>query len=106
MHLKTDPARTYEYQYTGPNVQGLAGLEVRLRTGSVFIEYKFTDADYAAPVTHTDGWWLPLDLYRQFSRWWSGTEPPGGWAGARLTSHQLVGGFLVRFVPKAVPAVP
>ncbi len=105
IHLKTDPARTYEYQYTGPNVQALIGLEIRLRTGSVFVEYKFTHADYAGPLTHTDGSWLPLDLYRQFSRWWSGEDPPGGWAGARLTSHQAVGGFLVRFVP-AVPAAP
>ncbi len=101
LHLLTDPARTYEYQYTGPIAQALLGLELRLRTGSVFIEYKFTIADYRAPVTHRDGTWLPVDMWRQFSRWWSGQEPPGGWASTRLTSHQVIGGFLVRFVPAA-----
>ena len=101
LHLLTDPARTYEYQYTGPIAQALFGLELRLRTGSVFIEYKFTIADYRAPVTHRDGTWLPVDMWRQFSRWWSGEEPPGGWASTRLTSHQVIGGFLVRFVPAA-----
>jgi len=39
-------------------------------------------------------------MWRQFSRWWSGEEPPNGWAGSKLISHQVIGGFLVRFVPK------
>jgi lipid A oxidase len=99
IHLKTDPARTYEYQYTGPTAQALFGIEWRLRTGSLFIEYKFTFADYWGPITHTDGSWLPLDMWRQFSRWWTGTPPPGGWAGAKLSSHQVVGGFTARFKP-------
>lgn len=101
IHVKTDPARTYEYQYTGPTAQALFGIEYRLRTGSVFVEYKFTFADYLGPLTHTDGSWLPLDMWRQFSRWWSGEDPPGGWAGARLASHQVVSGFTVRFAPSA-----
>lgn len=100
IHLKTDASRTYEYQYTGPCAQALFGLEFRLRTGSIFIEYKFTAADYLGPLTGRDGTWYPIDMWRQFSRWWNGEEPPGGWAGARLVSHQVVGGFLVRFVPK------
>ncbi len=104
MHLATDPARTYEYQYTGPTAQALFGLEFRTRTGSVFVEYKFTIADYRAPVTHRDGSLLPIDLWNQFSRWWSGAEPPGGWGETRLTSHQVVGGFLVRFVPAGTAA--
>ncbi|MEQ1652711.1 MAG: hypothetical protein ABL897_09500 [Hyphomicrobium sp.] len=104
IHLKTDPARTYEYQYTGLNGQALAGVEFRTKTGSVFFEYKFTLADYVAPVTHTDGNWLPMDMWRQFSRWWSGTAPPGGWASTRLTSHQVIGGFYVRFLPDAAAA--
>ena len=104
MHLATDPARTYEYQYAGPTAQALFGIEFRSRTGSVFLEYKFTIADYRAPVTHRDGSWLPIDMWRQFSRWWSGTEPPGGWGETRLTSHQVVGGFLVRFVPAGTAA--
>jgi lipid A oxidase len=101
IHLLTDPARTYEYQYTGLNGQALAGIEFRTPTGSVFFEYKFTLANYKSPVTHTDGNWLPQDMWRQFSRWWSGTEPPGGWVSTRLTSHQVIGGFYVRFVPQA-----
>jgi lipid A oxidase len=101
VHAITDPARTYEYQYTGPNAQALLGIEFRLNTGSVFIEYKFTIANYTAPITHRDGSWLPIDMWRQFSRWWSGAEPPGGWASTRLTSHQVIGGFYVRFTPAA-----
>lgn len=100
IHLKTDEKRTYEYQYTGPCAQALFGLEFRLRTGSIFIEYKFTAADYWGPLTGRDGTWFPIDMWRQFSRWWSGEEPPNGWAGSKLVSHQVIGGFLVRFVPK------
>lgn len=100
IHLLTDPTRTYEYQMTGLNGQALFGIEFRSTTGSIFLEYKFTLADYLAPITHTDGNWLPFDMWRQFQRWWSGTEPPGGWASTRLTSHQVVGGFTVRFVPE------
>ncbi len=99
IHLLTDPARTYEYQYTGPCAQALIGLELRLKTGSIFFEYKFTVADYSGPLTGRDGTWFPVDMWRQFSRWLSGEEPPGGWAGARLTSHQAIGGFMVRFKP-------
>ncbi|MFT3733090.1 MAG: hypothetical protein QM780_17010 [Hyphomicrobium sp.] len=95
-----DASRTYEYQYTGPVGQALFGLEFRLKTGSVFVEYKFTMADYWGPLTGRDGTWFPIDMWRQFSRWWSGEPPRDGWAGARLTSHQVVGGFLTRFVPK------
>lgn len=100
IHLNTDAARTYEYQYTGLNCQALFGVEFRLSTGSVFLEYKFTLASYEAPVTNTDGNWLPLDLWRQFSRWWSGANPPGGWGSTQLLSHQVIGGFYVRFVPE------
>ena len=101
MALTTDEARTYEYQYTGPAAQALFGVEFRLRTGSIFLEYKFTIADYRAPHTYRDGSLFPLDMWRQFSRWWPGEEPPGGWGSNRLTSHQVVGGFLVRFAPEA-----
>ena len=106
MHLATDPARTYEYQYTGPAAQALLGLEFRTRTGSVFLEYKFTIADYRAPVTHRDGSVLPIDLWNQFSRWWSGAEPPGGWGETRLTSHQVIGGFVVRFATVGTSVAP
>ena len=70
IHLRTDPARTYEYQYTGPTAQALIGIELRLKTGSIFLEYKFTVADYWGPITHRDGTLLPFDLWQQFSRWW------------------------------------
>ena len=105
IHLKGDASRTYEYQYTGPNAQALFGLEFRLKTGSIFLEYKFTYADYWGPLTGRDGSWLPIDMWHQISRWWSGAEPRDGWAGAQLTSHQVVGGFLARFAP-ASPATP
>lgn len=104
MHVNGDPARTYEYQYTGPTAQALFGLEFRMRTGSVFLEYKFTVADYRAPHTYRDGSLFPIDMWSQFSRWWSGEEPPGGWGSTRLTSHQVIGGFLVRFVPETAAA--
>jgi lipid A oxidase len=99
IHSLADPARTYEYQYAGPVAQALVGVEFRLKSGSVFLEYKFTTADYLSPITHRDGSVLPIDLWHQFSRWWSGEEPPGGWASVRLTSHQVIGGFLVRLAP-------
>ncbi len=99
VHMAADPHRTYEYQYTGPNAQALAGIELRLKTGSIFIEYKFTIADYLMPVTHRDGSLLPIDLWNQFSRWWAGADPPGGWLSSRLASHQVIGGFIVRFAP-------
>lgn len=96
---KGDTSRTYVYQYTGPVGQAIFGLEFRLTTGSIFFEYKFTMADYWGPLTGRDGIWFPTDMWQQFSCWWKGEEPRDGWAGARLTSHQVIGGFLTRFVP-------
>ena len=104
IYPKNAPSRTYEYQYTGPAGQALFGLEFRLPTGSVFVEYKYTTSDYWGPLTGRDGTWYPIDMWRQFSRWWSGEEPPHGWAGAKLDSHQVIGGFLTRFVPKTAAA--
>ncbi len=104
MQRTTDKGRTYEYQYTGPTAQALFGLEFRLRSGSIFLEYKFTIADYRAPHTYRDGSLFPIDMWSQFSRWWSGNEPPGGWGSTRLTSHQVIGGFLVRFAPETAAA--
>lgn len=104
LQLKTEEGRTYEYQYTGPTAQALFGLELRLRTGSIFFEYKFTFADYRAPHTYRDGSLFPMDMWSQFTRWWSGSEPPGGWGSTQLTAHQVIGGFLVRFAPEAAAA--
>lgn len=97
VQMRKAPGRTYEYQYTGPAVQALIGLEFRVPRMSYFLEYKFTLADYEMPLTHRDGSILFIDLWRQFSRWWSGEEPPGGRLSTRLTSHQAIGGLGVRF---------
>jgi opacity protein-like surface antigen len=104
IHFRKDPSRTYEYQFTGPCAQALFGLEFRLRTGSIFVEYKFTFADYWGPLTGRDGTWFPIDMWRQFSRWWTGAPTRDGWAGTRLASHQVIGGFLMRFVPNKAAA--
>lgn len=96
VHVKGEPTRTYEYQMTGPAAQALVGLEFRLARMSYFLEYKFTFADYRMPLSGRDGYVLPTDLWNQFQRWWSGDEPPGGWAATQYASHQVIGGLSVR----------
>jgi lipid A oxidase len=93
----TEPARTYEYQYAGPVAQALIGFEVRLPATSLFFEYKFTFADYRAPLSRLEGGWLFGDLWRQAKLWWNGTAPPGGYVETKLLSHQIIGGAGVRF---------
>ncbi len=88
--------RTYEYNYAGPAGQALAGFEIRLSRLSVFIEYKFTYGHYGAPLSEAEGSWLPLDLWRQASRWFAGDPPPGGHISTEVVSHQVVGGLTVR----------
>jgi lipid A oxidase len=95
--LHSEPARSYEYQYTGPVGQALVGLEFRLAETSVFVEYKFTLSDYVAPLSRLDGTYLFADIWGQFSRWWRGEKPPGGTIDTRLTSHQVIGGVGYRF---------
>ncbi|MCK5497089.1 MAG: hypothetical protein KAI80_11790 [Hyphomicrobiaceae bacterium] len=95
--LTNGDSRTYEYNYAGPAGQALIGLEFRLSRMSVFLEYKFTYAQYEAPLSQMNGSWLFLDIWRQFQRWMNGEEPPGGHVSTRLSSHQLVGGLAVRF---------
>ncbi len=108
IQLQKDRARTYEYQFTGPVLQALIGLELRVPRMSYFVEYKFTFASYHVPLTHLDGTKIGLfaDLFRQASRWWSGESPPGGFAQTQLTSHQLIGGLGVRFATHAAPLAP
>ena len=90
-------ARTYEYQYAGLVGQALAGFEIDLGRGSVFVEYKFTYAPYDVPLSHEpDGWLLVTDLWRQFSAWWRGEAPPDGRLKTQLTSHNGIGGFMVK----------
>lgn len=88
----SEEKRTYEYQYAGPVGQGLVGLELRLKGASVFVEYKFTLADYRVPMTWRDGDLLVTDVWRQLGEWWAGKTPPGGWAATRLTSHNFIAG--------------
>lgn len=95
--LTNGDSRTYEYNYAGPAGQALIGLEFRLPRMSVFLEYKFTYAQYEAPLSQMNGSWLILDIWRQFQRWMNGEEPPGGHVSTQLSSHQLVGGLAVRF---------
>lgn len=93
--------RTYEYNFAGPTGQALIGLEIRLSRMSFFVEYKFTYADYEAPLSERDGSWLGADLWRQLKRWINGEPPPGGHVSTEIASHQVVSGLLVRFVPHA-----
>lgn len=97
VQLVGERGRTYEYQYTGPAVQAVLGVELRIPRMSYFLEYKFSLASYAAPLSNVDGSWLFLDLYRQIRRFISGEPPPGGYLDTRLTSHQVIGGLGVRF---------
>jgi len=96
VELKTDPARTYEYQMAGPVGQALFGFEFRLPQQSFFVEYKFSLAPYTMPLSQRDGTYLPVDLWRQFQQWWSRTPLPGGHLETQFTSHQVIGGIAVR----------
>ena len=110
--------RTHEYQYAGPAVQLLAGLELRIGRGSYYIEYKFVWSAIEAALTGGKSWslkdlksdWLPRwfvepfsgltempgDLWRQFTRWRTGATPPEGTLKTSLTSHNVVigGGYV------------
>jgi hypothetical protein len=91
--------RTYEYNYAGPAGQALLGVEIRLAKLSFFVEYKFTYADYEAPLSEAEGSWLPLDIIRQVKRWFAGEQPPGGHIETEVVSHQVVSGLAVRIAP-------
>ena len=92
--------RTYQYQYAGPAVQALAGIEIKATTRlSVFIEYKLSFARYDAPLSEGETSWLGGDLMEQFRRWRRGEAPPGGRLATDLTTHQLVGGVAVALMP-------
>jgi hypothetical protein len=96
--------RTYEYNYAGPVGQALFGVELRLARTSFFVEYKFTYAQYEAPLSQMDGSWLFLDIWRQIRRWIDGEEPPGGHVSTDIASHQVISGLAVRFA--AAPSAP
>lgn len=92
-----DNARTYEYHFAGFVGQGIAGLEIDLGRASLFLEYKFTYAPHDIPLSHEqDGTVLPDDLWRQFSAWWRGEEPPGGRLSVNLVSHHGIAGVMIK----------
>ncbi len=98
--------RTSEYQYAGPAVQVLAGLEFRTGKMSYFVEYKFTYAWISAALTGDRSWRnfdIPGDLLRQVGRWWSGEESKIGRISTTLAAHQAVvgAGYWVRQAPAA-----
>lgn len=98
--------RTYEYQYTGPAVQALIGIELRIPRLSYFVEYKLSFADYLAPLHQRDGTTLFADLWHQMTRWWSGVDPKGGWLATPLLSHNAIAGMGVRIGDSLTPAAP
>jgi hypothetical protein len=99
VQIKGVPGRTYAYQYAGPAVQFVIGIEIRVPRLSYFIEYKFTSASYSVPLDNSDGSWLPFDLWIQLKAWMKGEPPVGGWASTWLTTHQVIAGMGIRTVP-------
>jgi hypothetical protein len=116
---------TSEYQYAGPALQLLAGIELRIGRGSYYVEYKFIWAAIDAALTGGNSWslkdfrsdWLPRwlieplagltempgDLWRQFSRWRTGAVPAEGSFKTHLVSHEFVVGAGYVW-PRAAPA--
>jgi hypothetical protein len=98
--------RTSEYQYGGPALQVLAGLELRTGRTSYFLEYKFVCAWIDAAITGETSWlnWdLAGDLWRQLRRWQTGAEPKHGRFSTVLASHQVFigGGYWLQHGTKA-----
>jgi hypothetical protein len=102
VQLKGEGFRTYEYQYTGPALQFVFGLELRVPRLSYFVEYKFSFADYLAPLHKRDGGWIGFDLWHQAQRWWRGGTPEGGWVATVLASHQVIAGMGYRSAPMPI----
>jgi hypothetical protein len=96
--------RTYEYQYAGPAMQGVAGLELKVGKVSYFLEYKFSYAWIHGALTGERSWqnWDVFgDLWRQFRRWSSGEKPKHGDFQTTLGAHQILLGIGYR---RAVPS--
>ncbi len=84
--------RTNEYQFAGPAVQMLLGVEIQVKHVSYFIEYKFSYAWIWGALTSEQSWknWdMPGDLWRQFKRWWRDEEPKRGRFATTLGAHQI-----------------
>jgi hypothetical protein len=101
--------RTNEYQYAGPALQFVAGLELRTGRASYFLEYKFSFAWIGAALTGEESWKnfnMPGDLLRQLRRWWAGEPPKYGTFSTALGAHQAVigaGYWWQRARPAAAP---
>ena len=102
-HVEIFPAgegedvRTNEYQIAGPAAQALVGLEIPLRSGPVFIEYKYTWASLATAMTggKTPNWCncdFVSDFVRNGLRWIRGEGPQHGTLQTTLATHQIVAG--------------
>lgn len=105
--FRKDNVRTYEYQFAGFAGQGLAGLEIDLGRTSLFLEYKFSYAPYDVPLSHVqNGFLLITDVWRQFSAWWKGDEPPGGRLKVKLVTHHGIAGVMVKTGQPAAAAMP
>jgi lipid A oxidase len=106
--MQTKNQRTYEYQYVGPAVQGVVGVEFRYGRIGYFLEYKFSKAWVHALLSGAKSWKnfdLVGDLIRQVQRWWQGIEPQHGEIETTLGAHQVAAGagYWVQ-VRKPVPA--
>lgn len=98
--IRSENARTYEYQFAGFVGQALAGIEIQLGRTSLFFEYKLTYAPYDVPLSHEPyGWLLVTDLWRQFSACLAGEAPPGGRLRTTLISHHGIAGLLIKTRP-------
>ena len=100
--------RTNEYQYVGPALGLVAGLEFRWGRSGWFLEYKFSHAWVDADLSGAQSWKnfnLPGDLWTQLSRWRAGAEAPEGRISTTLTAHQAaIGGGYWLQVRKPRPA--
>lgn len=103
-----DDERTYEYQYTGPALQLMAGLEYQRGRGRFFLEYKFSYAFISANLTGGKSWknfFMPGDLARQFyATVWGNPQPYGSLTTVLIAHQPIIGGGYQ--ITGAVPAAP
>lgn len=90
-------AKTNEYQIAGPAAQGILGIEIPLKNGPVFLEYKYTWASLSTNMTggKTPSWCncdFVSDFVRNSLRWWRGDQPAYGRLQTTLITHQVVAG--------------
>lgn len=101
--------QTYEYQYSGPALQLVAGLELKSGKVSYFLEYKFSMAWIHGALTGQRSWrnWDVFgDLWRQFQRWSRGETAKHGAFQTRLSAHQILVGVGYRHTAAAPRTEP